>query len=428
LSQVPSLRRNTVWTTIGQLAGVALQAVYFVMIGRTLGSYEYGLFVGIYSLVAVLSPYSSLGFGMIMLRDASRDGEQLARAWGRSLTVLIAGSAAVILLAVISSHFLFHRNILLALICIAFSDAFCARAIELAGQAFQARHLLSWTARLNTLMGVARTVAALCLALYGWHTHMRASVLTCSVIYAAFSFAAALAALLIVHVKLVKPTMSRISRRDIGEGMSFALSSSSFSIYNDIDKTMLASYGFIQAAGTYSAAYRVIEVATAPVRAVYAAAMPRIFQYGAEGSGKVLAFSRQLLKLTGIYAALACGLLIWSAPAATSLLGKSFAGSVPAIRILAFLPLLRCLHYSAGNALTGCTSQWYRTSAQLFAAVLNLVLNLMLLPHWSWKGAAVASLITDGTLGAMNWATLLYLHSRRSDITTRAPLAVTAQV
>jgi O-antigen/teichoic acid export membrane protein len=341
-----------------------------------------------------------------------------------SLTVLVGGTIAVMTIAAVSSRFLFHKNLVVIVLCIAFSDAFCSRAIELAGQAFQARHLLAWTARLNALMGLTRTLAAVFLALYCWHTHSQATVRLWVFAYTAFSIVGVTTALLIVHIRLVKPVWGRMTRRELSEGFSFSLSSSSYSIYNDIDKTMLTSYGFIEAAGTYAAAYRIIEIATAPIRAVYAAALPRIFQYGAEGTGKVVWFSRYLLKWTGLYSVLACLGLFWVAPWFPLVVGKSFAGSVSAIRILALLPLIRCFHYSAGNAISGSASQWYRTSAQLFAAVLNLVLNLMLIPRYSWQGAAVASLITDSSLGAINWTTLLYLRARSArDV---APMVETA--
>jgi O-antigen/teichoic acid export membrane protein len=417
VSTAVSLRRNTLWATLGQLSTVGLQALYFVVIGRTLGSYDYGLFVGVYSLVAVLSPYSTLGFGMVMLRDVSRDPQKLPSSWGKALSVLGFGSVVVTLLTLLASHFLFHRNLVLVVLCLALSEAFCARAIELAGQAFQALHQLAWTARFNTLMGLARTLAALSLALFCAHRGVHASVLLWTLIYTGFSLLSMVVALAVVHLRLVKPQWCRISRRECSEGLSFALSNSSYSIYNDFDKTMLASYGFVQAAGTYAAAYRIIEVATAPIRAIYSAAMPRIFEYGSANTGggidKVMAFVRRLLKGTVLYALIAFLLLFLLAPYLPMVIGKSYAASVPAVRILALIPLLRCFHYAAGNAISGCTSQWYRTSAQLFAAALNLGLNLVLIPHYSWKGAAVASLITDGSLGLINWATFLYLRHRQ---------------
>lgn len=415
-----SLRKNTIWTTVGQLSTVGLQAVYFIMISRSLGSYDYGLFVGVYSLVAILSPYSTLGFGMVILRDVSRDPECLSATWGKALSMLCLGGVMITLFVVAASRLVFHINLIGITFFIAVSEVFCARAVELAAQAFQARHQMAWTARLNALMGLARMLAALCLSLYCRYMGIHATVLLWTMIYSAFSLLSALLALWIVHCLLVQPRWSRISRQECSDGLGFALSSSSFSIYNDIDKTMLASYGFIGAAGTYAAAYRIIEVATAPVRALYTAAMPRIFQQGATGSKKLVPFVLRLLKYSTFYAVAAFAFLIWSAPAISRLLGRSFAGSVPAIRMLALIPLLRCFHYSAGNAISGCTSQWYRTASQIFAAVLNVVLCMLWLPHWSWKGAALASLITDGSLGVINWTTFLYLNHR--EVSAKEPI------
>ncbi len=409
-----TLRKSTMWTTLGQISTVGLQAVYFIMISRTLGSYDYGLFVGVYSLVAVLSPYSTLGFGMVMLREASRNPACLPASWGKALSMLCLGGIVITVIVLAASRVVFHANVLKIVCCIAISEVFCARAVDLAGQAFQARHQLAWTARLNALMGLARTLAALCLTLYCRRMAVRATVLLWTFTYSFFSLLGGLLALWIVHRLLVRPKWTRFSRRECSEGLSFALSSSSYSIYNDIDKTMLASYGFIEAAGTYAAAYRIIEVATAPVRALYTAAMPRIFERGGAGSKGLLPFILKLLKYSSLYAVTAFAVLVWTAPGFAHLLGPSFAASAPAIRMLALIPLLRCFHYAAGNAISGCTSQWYRTASHIFAAVLNLALCMLWLPHWSWKGAALASLITDGSLGVINWSTFLYLHRRQT--------------
>ena len=409
-----AFRKNTLWTTIGQMSTLGLQAVYFIMISRTLGSYDYGLFVGVYSLVAILSPYSTLGFGMVMLRDASRDPACLPASWGKALMMLGLGSLLSTLIVLGASRVVFHSNLSNIAVCIAVSEIFCARAVDLAGQAFQARHQLAWTARLNALTGLARTLAAMCFCLYCKRTAVHATVQLWTLIYSAFSIGSVLLAFWIVQSLLVRPKWSSIRWRECGEGLSFALSSSSYSIYNDIDKTMLASYGFIAAAGTYTAAYRIIEVVTAPMRALYTAGMPRIFLQGGQSSKKVLPFILKLLQYSALYAVAAFVFLVWAAPTLGRLLGPSFAASVPAIRMLALIPLLRCFHYAAGNALTGCTSQWYRTGSHIFAALLNVSLCLLWLPHWSWRGAAMASLITDGSLGVINWATFLYLHRRQT--------------
>ena len=94
------------------------------------------------------------------------------------------------------------------------------------------------------------------------------------------------------------------------------------------------------------------------------------------------------------------------APVIPHIVGRGFANSVPALRWLCLLPVFRSLHLGAGDTLTGAGYQRYRTAAQLGAAALNFGLNLWLIPAYSWRGAAWASLLTDGCLAAAIWIIL----------------------
>jgi O-antigen/teichoic acid export membrane protein len=243
-------------------------------------------------------------------------------------------------------------------------------------------------------------------------------------IYWLSTLAVAIAALVLVTVQMGWPRFTRIRGRDLSEGFSFSLSSSSISVYNDIDKTFLVSSGQLAAAGIYSAAYRVIDVVSAPLYSVYAAATPRFFRDGAGGVTAAQPLMRKLLRRTvpyGLAASLAlfagAGILPW-------LFGPSFRGSVAVLRWLCLLPLLRVLHYAWGTAITASASQWNRTATQLAAAVLNLGLNALLIPRWSWHGAALASLLTDGALAAMSWTVLRTLaRTQRRAICSDPPFA-----
>lgn len=108
----------------------------------------------------------------------------------------------------------------------------------------------------------------------------------------------------------------------------------------------------------------------------------------------------------------AAPVLAFGAPLLPRVFGHSFAASVGALRFLCVLPLLRALHYAWGTAITACANQWVRTGAQFGIAVVNLALNLLLIPRWGWQGAAFASLVTDGGLALATWMILRLLVSR----------------
>ena len=140
---------------------------------------------------------------------------------------------------------------------------------------------------------------------------------------------------------------------------------------------------------------------------------PQFFREGAQGVEQAARFSRRLLRWTLPFGgACALGLAV-AAPLLPLAFGRSFAGSVTVLRWLCLLPLIRGMQYAWGTTITAASSQWLRTSTQAGAAILNLSLNLVLIPHWSWQGAAVASLLTDGALAASNGVLVAWLLRKR---------------
>ncbi len=405
----------------GQLGAALLQAAYFVLIGRALGSAQYGAFVGVVALVSVGSQFSGLGMEMLLLREVSREPRQFAVSWGRALQVTVAGAALLLLLAVTLGHVIFARALWPLLPYVALADGLFGRLLQVASRALQATRQMRWAAVLPIGMSATRAGVAAVFFRLVETGRVTATAGGWVAMYWTASAAAALLALAVLTAKLGWPRFARVRGGELCEGLSFAVSSSSISAYNDLDKTLLVGAGQMQAAGVYGAAYRVVDVATMPIYSLFTAATPRFFRAGAGGNAgdavesvaETEALMRRLLKraLPGVLGLSA--LLFLAAGALPVALGPSFAGSVEALRWLCLLPVLRLLHYTWGTAVTASTSQWRRTAAQVAAAGLNLGLCAWLIPAWSWRGAAWASLATDAALAAMSFAVWRHWARRR---------------
>ena len=393
-----SLRRGSLWMISGQAVAMAAQAVYFVLIGRALGSREYGAFVGVAALVAALSMFSTLGMEMILVRNISRDRASFSTTWGHALVISSIGFLSLLAAAMLYAHFALRPELRPLVPWIALADGFLGKLVQLAARAFQGAGRFAWTARLMALIYVGRAVTAALLLAWARAHSVHATALLWAKVYWLATFFVALFALTLATLHFGRPRFVRIRRVDLTEGLSFSCSSSSISIYNDIDKTFLVTLGQTWAAGIYSAAYRVVDAASAPIYGVYAAAAPRFFREGATGVRPARAFARTTLSRTLPYSIAVAGLLFLGAPLLPVLFGPSFRGSVEALRWLSLLPVLRALHYAWGTTITASASQWNRTATQFGAAAFNLCLNFLLIPRWSWRGAAVASLLTDGAL------------------------------
>ena len=107
------------------------------------------------------------------------------------------------------------------------------------------------------------------------------------------------------------------------------------------------------------------------------------------------------------------------------ILGPGFRLTVEALRWLAILPMLKAVHFFLSDVLAGTGHQALRTSIHVGVAVFNVLVNLWIIPAYSWRGAAWSSIASDGLLAFAMSAAVLVL-CRRSKAGT--PAAVEARV
>jgi len=401
--------RNAAWMFAGQGFSIVNQGIYFLLVARLLGVSEYGLLVGAGAAVGLVSQYSSLGSGFLFLRYAGRRRELFAKYWGSILLVtLTVGLLLTALLQAVASRLMPATPVAL-LLSLSLADCVCSQLTLCCGQIFQTYEQMRLTALLNMATNCARAVLAGCW-LFGVG---RATVTQWAYTSLGISCCTAAVAVGIVIVRFGRPSLDlRLLLARLGEGFVFSVSGSTTSAYNDLDKAMLGHYGMNAANGVYSMAYRVVDIAYLPIRSIHAAAFPRFFRHGEEGVAGTMRYAKSILRRTVVFGVVAAVGMALLAPLAPWCIGHGFAGSVSAIRWLALIPLFRCFHLSAGDAMAGAGYQRYRLAGQAVAAAANFGLNLYLIPRFSWHGTAFSSLITDGGLGVLSWAVLLMLKRR----------------
>ncbi len=218
-----SLLHGSLWMVSGQGVAMAAQIVYFILIGRTLGSREYGAFVGVAALIASLSQFSSLGMEMILVRNVSRDRTSFPRTWGHALLFTAAGFLALLAASMLIAHFTLRPELRALVPWIALADGLLGKLVQLAARAFQGAGHLAWTARLTALTYVGRVVTAAGLWIFARAHHLRSTALLWAHLYWIATLAVALLALILATVRLGRPRFARIRRTDVSEGLSFSL-------------------------------------------------------------------------------------------------------------------------------------------------------------------------------------------------------------
>ena len=68
-----TLARNTLWMLLGYGSRAVIQAVYFVVLARSLKPEGYGAFVGTAALIAIVAPFASLGYDWLLQKNVARN-------------------------------------------------------------------------------------------------------------------------------------------------------------------------------------------------------------------------------------------------------------------------------------------------------------------------------------------------------------------
>lgn len=412
---------NTLWMLLSQGLKLVLQGIYFTIAVQALKPEQYGAFIAATALVEIVSPFSTLGAGDVMIKEVSRDRASFPKYWGNALFLNFLSATVLIIALALVSPIVLPKDFPIQLIVIAaITNLIFGRAIDLAGNAYQAVSNLKRTAQLQIIPHVLRAGAAI--AMVNLVSRPQAiDWLIFGLISIGFS---GVISLVLVHCELGAPRFNwRIRKAELLEGSYFAVGLSAQSIYNDIDKTMLARLATLEATGFYAAAYRLLDMAFVPVRSLLASSYSRFFEAGKSGVRGSFVVAKTILPIMLGYSTIAAIGLMLCAPIVPLILGAEYASTVEALRWLAPILVFRALQFIAADTLAGADLQSRRSAIQITIAVLNIGLNFWLIPQFPtapWKGAMWSSLASDGLLMVSLWSMVFWQYQREKPIEVRS--------
>jgi O-antigen/teichoic acid export membrane protein len=403
--------RNATWMLSGHGFQLLGRMGYFIIIAHSLGPAGYGSFVACTALIGTMSPFASCGTGHVMIKYVARDRSVLSVYLGNALLVTLASGSVLTLFAlVLRPYVLPASSTSVMLIAVAIADLFSMEMSNICLQVFLA---LEQGRRFSHLMAFStgvRFVAAIMLVAVG------PTAAHWAYLYAASAVIATATGIVAVSRCCALPRFQlNLFFPSVREGFHFATSLASQSVYNDIDKTMLARLSTVEATAIYAAAYRFIEAAILPIRSVANAAYPEFFRLGMQGVTSGFGFAQRILKRSVLYGLGAAAALYVAAGVVPVLLGHAYQESAVALRWLCLLPLIKCVHIFLSDTLTGSNYQWQTSSAQITVAVFNVGINFWLILAFSWRGAAWSSLATDGLLVVL-LCMIIQWHLRRERV------------
>ena len=409
------LAANTLVVAGGTAGRLLLQIALFIVVARLLGPADYGAFIGVTALVAIVSTFSGLACEVILVKRVARDRSEFGAAFGHALILLLATAPVLTAISVAGAWLIVGTALdwwLVALIAV--GDLLFLRLSLLCGACYQAFDRVHWSAALNIGLGACRLAAAL-IAVFAT---AGLDLETWAVLYSASAVLAAALSYVVVVRMLGRPQL-RLLRDELSFGLHSSVQSALYFTLRDADKPLLARLATLEAAGIYAAAFRIADAAIVPIRSLMYAAYASFFRHGADGVGGSSRFALRILPLALAYGLLA-GICVALMPYAVPwILGANYQAAGDVLLLFAVLPFLHAAYNIGGDALTASGHQSARSTAHLIGALLMVASCLLLIPRYGAMGAAVANVMSHAVLATTTWAFLLW-HRRRDAATPDA--------
>lgn len=412
-----ALAQETLWAGVSEGAQLISSLVIFYLLTTQFRPALYGLYAGLQAMAAMLATLSSASVLMFILQEAIRERRAIADVLPVSLTLALGGGVLMTAAAGLFGPLLLRSLSWELIAAFMAAEVVAVAGFNVATGAVQAVAGFGPAARMRTAYLVVRLASVAALSASG-RMSLPSLAATLLVVNAAVG---GIALVRVSHRFGAPIRLARVTSADVRRGLAHASVLAGFAVQEDSDKTLMVRFAPVVDAGVYAAGYRAVQLAVLPVKALLFATHNRFLLVEEGVRAQHLRRSARFTVAAVAYAGVAASTLFLAAPFVAEVLGSQYEESVEVVRLLAPLVVMRALSLFAFNGLLGLGRTGVRVGAMWAGAGANVVGNLLLIPHYSWRGAAAATILAEATFAVISWSALVY-YQRREDALAPSPL------
>ncbi len=398
--------KNTFWISLSAGVEKLTGLILLIYVARILGATEYGKFTFALAFVALFVTFLDLGLSTIVTREFAREKER-EKEFSSILSLKILLSLGTLILVLIGVFFITSDPKIQKIILVLAIFTSVSQFSEILFAFLRARQQMQYESWTIILRSLAVTGCGFFIILNF------PSVENLSYSYLFSGLVAFILLLIFFHFKVFPLKLSL--ERTIWKkflGMSWPLASISVfdAIYNHIDSVMMGQFGQITETGWYNAALKVANTATILYGVIALCFFPAMSKFALSAKNAIpsaIKESKEKLQKIwnfqlGIMILLAVPLVIGGIILAPKIIDFIYAPSffptgketILAFQILIIMIGILFLCVPLGQVLVASNQQKKTLWVSLSGAMINIILNLILIPKFSLYGAAIATVIT----------------------------------
>ena len=386
-----SLAKNTIYSAIASLTNFFL-LILLILAGRYFGDVNYGIFTFSLAFVFVIEIFIDFGLSELSQRGVARDKKLAPKYFGNLLVWKLIASTVVFAVLVLTINLLKSSPetrftvYLLGFANILRSFKSTCRAFFRAFERFDLDCLTMYIER-STLLVVGTIVLILGGGLI--------SFALVFVVVRAFDLVLTFGILNWKIIKIIpRFDFSFLKKLQI-EALPFGLFFVIITLYSYVDTVMLSFMRTDAEVGWYNAAYKIYEGLTVFPFIICVVLYPRLSQLFVLNKKAHSLLSSRAAKYMFIisFPILICGIIL--SKNIINIFGKEFQNSVVALQILLLGVVFVFQIWLFQTILNSIDKQKVVMYVGLTGLIVNVFLNLLLIPRYGFKGAAATTVISE---------------------------------
>jgi len=384
---------NFLSLTSAEIISKSLQLIIFVYLARALGKDDFGIFSFGISFALLIVIIANFGLNTLLVREISRKKKLASKYVSNAFVSKIMLSTLTLLSTYIFLNLMGYSDKAKLVAYIMVSFAIIQSFTDLFYSVFRAFERMHYDAFIKVL----RMLILILLVYFAIKNNL--GLIISSLIFPLTEILMLLLAASISYTKFIKLSLEFdyiFSRNLLKKSSLFCLSLTFASIFTYIDLVMLSKIKSTTEVGIYAVSANII-IALIFIPVMYGNAIFPVISRFYISSKKSLkfAYERSFKYMLIIGLPLSAGIYLLSSKIILLLYGNEYIASVIVLNILAGYLFLRFLNVVSGFTLSSINKQGSRVFSQGIAALINIILNIILIPAYGFVGAAVATLITE---------------------------------
>ena len=383
--------KNTFWLAVAEAITRFLKLILIIYVARILGATDYGKFTFALAFVSLFAIFSDLGVSQITTRELSREKEK-EKEFPAILSLKFLLSLGTLALILIGSFFITPDPIIRGVIWILAIYIIVSGFSGIIFAFFQARQQMEYQAWTKILEAFLETAAGFFVILNF------PSVQNLSFSYLFAGLVALISILLFFHFKVYHLCFSwdkSIWQRFLSMSWPLALAGVFGAIYSQIDSIMMGYWGQITQTGWYNAAHKIIGVTLIPMALISQSFFPALsiaFKESKEKLQRIWNYQIEIMILLAV--PLVMGGIALAPRIIDFIYDPGYFPSILAFQILIVMAGISFLCGPFSQILVVSNQQKKLFFVTLAGAVINVILNLILIPRYSLYGAAATTVVT----------------------------------